>query len=389
MNTPEFPAQPVRPAGRITQLDLARGIAVVLMVLGHSVDAVLAPAPRLTEAFRYYDVLRGLTAPLFLLLAGFAFTVSTVKHWDQHTRFGRPTVRRFVRAALLLGIGYALHLPFLSFGKLLLTATPDDYARFLQADVLHCVALSLAALQLSVLVARTTARHLRLILALGVVIAAVAPLVWAMDFNALLPRAVIPYLNQQYRTMFPLVPFAAYMFLGAALGHSFLLARDAGTERLWYRRMMLAAGLLVGAGLAGSLLPWTVYPGHDYWKTNPGMLAIRAGSVLALVIAFLRLRRFPPRLAGVMVRLGQASLFVYVAHLILVYGSVVNPGLARVLGQDLSAPSAIAVAFGVLLAMTALTSAFGSLRRSYGVHLRIAQASAATLLMYLFLTRPY
>jgi len=389
MNTPVCTAHMVHPPGRITQLDIARGIAVVLMVLGHSIDAVLAPAPRLTEVFGYYDVLRGLTAPLFLLLAGFAFTVSTVKHWDQHTRFGRPTVRRFVRAALLLGVGYALHLPFLSFGKLLLTATPQDYARFLQADVLHCVALSLAALQLSVLIARTPARHLHLSLALSVAIAAAAPLVWAIDLDGLFPRAVIPYLNQQYQTMFPLVPFTAYMVLGAALGHTYLQARDAGSEHLWYRRMMLAAGLLVGAGIAGSLLPLTVYPGHDYWKTNPGILAIRAGSVMAVVIALLRFRHFPPRLAGVMMRLGQASLFVYVAHLILVYGSVVNPGLARVLGQDLSVPSAIAVAFGVLLAMMALSSAFGSLRSSYGVHLRIAQASAATLLIYLFFARPY
>ena len=212
------------------------------MILGHSIDAVLAPGPRLTEAFRYYEILRGLTAPLFLLLAGFAFTVATVKHWESHTRLGRLTMRRLLRAGLLLGVGYALHLPFFSFGKLLLNATPEDYAIFLQVDVLHCVALSLAVLQLTVLVTRTPRRHMKAMAALAVLIVGVAPLVWAADLDGVLPRALIPYLNQQYRSLFPLVPYAAYMFLGSRLGHTFLFARAEGSQEQWARRMILGAG---------------------------------------------------------------------------------------------------------------------------------------------------
>jgi acyltransferase len=389
MNASNTHTQVLRPTGRIAQLDIARGLAVVLMVVGHSIDAVLAPGPRLTEAFRLYDSLRGLTAPLFLLLAGFAFTVATVKHWDDHARFGPRTARRLLRAALLLGVGYTLHLPFFSFGKLLLNATPDDYARFLQADILQCVALSLAALQLTVLIAGTPARHLRLAFALGILIAASSPLVWTMNLDGLLPRAIIPYLNQQYRTLFPLLPYAAYMFVGAGLGHTYLLARKAGSEQRWYRRMIVGAVLLIGAGLAGGFLPWTVYPVHDFWKTNPGMLAVRAGVVMAVVTALLRLQRFPPKASAVAMLLGQSSLFVYVAHLIVVYGSVANPGLAHVLGQDLSISGAIAVALGVLVVMTGLAFVFRFLRGSYGIHLRIAQAGVATLLMYLFVTLPY
>jgi uncharacterized membrane protein len=387
MNPSDDHPRPV--SGRITQLDIVRGVAVVLMVAGHSVDAVLAPAPRLTEAFHSYELLRGLTAPLFLLLAGFAFTIATVKYWDEHTTFGVKTSRRFLRAALLLTVGYALHLPFLSFGKILFGATPDDYAQFLQADILQCVALSLATLQLTVLLTRTHARHRAVALALGIGIAAVAPFAWSTNLEGILPRAIIPYLNQQYWTLFPLIPYAAYMFLGSALGHSYLVARTRGNLQSWYRHMAFGAVILFCAGVASEIIPWKIYPGHDYWKASPGVVAMHAAVAMTVMTLFLRMRRFPLRLGRVASLLGQSSLFVYVAHLIVVYGSVANPGLASLLGRELSVGAALAVAAGVLLMMIGVTAGFRYLRGTYRIHLRIAQAGVASLLIYLFITQPY
>jgi acyltransferase len=57
---------------RVEFLDLLRGIAVVIMVMGHSIDAVLSAAVRSSELFRAYNSLRGFTAPIFLFIAGFS-----------------------------------------------------------------------------------------------------------------------------------------------------------------------------------------------------------------------------------------------------------------------------------------------------------------------------
>jgi surface polysaccharide O-acyltransferase-like enzyme len=103
----------------------------------------------------------------------------------------------------------------------------------------------------------------------------------------------------------------------------------------------------------------------------------------------LQVQQFPQRIRGLLMVLGQSSLFVYVVHLVVVYGSVANLGLADILGQNLSVPAAAAVALGVLLSMTVLASGFRYLRGTHRVHLRVAQAGVATLLMYLFVTRPY
>ena len=74
---------------RVQSLDFMRGFAVVVMVMGHSIDAVLSPDARDTEAFRVYDALRGFTAPLFLFISGFAFAVVPDARWDAFVAFGR------------------------------------------------------------------------------------------------------------------------------------------------------------------------------------------------------------------------------------------------------------------------------------------------------------
>ncbi|HSQ76692.1 MAG TPA: heparan-alpha-glucosaminide N-acetyltransferase domain-containing protein, partial [Bacteroidota bacterium] len=104
---------------RVQSLDFMRGFAVIVMVIGHSIDSVLSPAARTTDLFRVYDGLRGFTAPLFLFISGFAFSVVVLKRWDAYVAFGAPARRRLTKMIMLLGLGYALHFPFFSLNKLL------------------------------------------------------------------------------------------------------------------------------------------------------------------------------------------------------------------------------------------------------------------------------
>jgi len=136
---------------RISFIDVMRGVAVVVMVMGHSIDSVLSLDARTTEAFRLYDAVRGFTAPIFLFVAGFAFTIVTERRWTEYHSFSQPLRSRLLKVALLLLIGYALHLPFFSLNKLLQGTRPDEYAQLFQVDVLHCVASGILILQALVL----------------------------------------------------------------------------------------------------------------------------------------------------------------------------------------------------------------------------------------------
>ena len=57
-------------------IDLARAIAVVLMVFGHTSSALLSDTYRVGDWVEVWAFQRGLTSGLFLLLAGLAFSVA-------------------------------------------------------------------------------------------------------------------------------------------------------------------------------------------------------------------------------------------------------------------------------------------------------------------------
>ena len=71
-------------------IDLARALAVVLMISGHTSSALLSRSYHASEWFNVWQFQRGLTSALFLLLAGFAFSVATSRHWSSHVNPSPP-----------------------------------------------------------------------------------------------------------------------------------------------------------------------------------------------------------------------------------------------------------------------------------------------------------
>jgi uncharacterized membrane protein len=62
---------------RVIFIDLARALAAVFMLYGHTVSALLAPRYQTGTWFEIWVFQRGLTSTLFLLLSGFAFSIAT------------------------------------------------------------------------------------------------------------------------------------------------------------------------------------------------------------------------------------------------------------------------------------------------------------------------
>ena len=61
---------------RFPALDLARALGVLAMVFGHTCDALLSPAARITPAIATYWKARGLTAPLFMMVSGWVVALA-------------------------------------------------------------------------------------------------------------------------------------------------------------------------------------------------------------------------------------------------------------------------------------------------------------------------
>ncbi len=86
-----------RSPGRITGIDMARGIAMALMVIVHFVAWWEGEGALFTAA----ELVRGRAMPLFMLLGGVGVTLMTA-------RTATPTRNLLIRAAMLLVLGFVL-----------------------------------------------------------------------------------------------------------------------------------------------------------------------------------------------------------------------------------------------------------------------------------------
>ena len=109
---------------RVIFIDLARALAVVFMLYGHAVSALLDPQYRTGTWFDIWTFQRGLTSCLCLLLSGFAFSIATARHWALHTAVSPAILKRVRRFGLFIILGYALHLPVTQLSQL--SAVPPD-----------------------------------------------------------------------------------------------------------------------------------------------------------------------------------------------------------------------------------------------------------------------
>jgi uncharacterized membrane protein len=97
---------------RLVLVDLARALAILMMLQGHTLHAVLSNDVRTGGWFQTWTFLRGQTSCLFFLLSGFAFALATYRHWADNLTSRATLARRLRRFAFFLLLGYALQSPF-------------------------------------------------------------------------------------------------------------------------------------------------------------------------------------------------------------------------------------------------------------------------------------
>jgi uncharacterized membrane protein len=336
-----------------------------------------------------HDFFHGFVAPAFLFASGVAYGVSTMKRWKEHSTWGTRPRHRVQRFLGLIAIGYALHLPYFSLRKTLSTASPAEMKALLQSDVLQCIGVTLLLLQIGILLLRNRKVFEWAVAGIAGGVIFSAPLMWSARFSGYLPMAVVPYLTPETGSWFPLFPWSAYILCGVLFGCILVNAKDSAREAAVMRKYAaLNVGILIGAWTV-MYLPFDVYSAHDFWKSNPAMFFVRlsaVGIVTSLIFLAERWWKAIPSFASIM---GKESLFVYVLHLLIVYGSVVNRGLSQRIGPTLGVAPALgvfAVVFAAIGLITILWYRWRTEHETLGSWVTVAGA-AAFLLM--FVIRPW
>jgi uncharacterized membrane protein len=318
---------------RRSYIDWARGIAVLVMIEAHAVDAWTRAADKSSVAYRDATILGGFAAPMFLWLAGLAVVLAATRHAE---RSGCRTqaVNAIVRRGLVIYI-----LAFLFRVQAFIVSPGNHIVTLFRVDILNIMGPAIVGAGLAWSMARTAAGRIVVFAIVAAAIGMLTPIVRAWPAVAGLPLWVQWHLRPGGdMTVFTLLPWAGFVFAGAAAGALLAAAVEGRQERRANAALCLVGAALVGVGLYTAGRP-TIYASSSFWTSSPTWFAIRVGILMVALSWLYALEQAIGTRAGLpagaphrglrafllswqppLARFGQHSLFIYWIHVELVYG---------------------------------------------------------------------
>jgi uncharacterized membrane protein len=307
---------------RLHFVDLHRAIALLVMIEVHVFNSMLIPSIKQTGWFSVLNFINGLVAPSFLFVSGIAFVLSSRSKLDEQRKFGKAFWKRLQRIGLVFIAGYSLHLPVLSMRKMIYEIPYEKVLGFYNVDVLQCIATGLLLLLIIRLAIKNDRLYHFVILTMVIIIIAISPLMWSVDFGNYLPIPLANYFNQKHGSFFPLFPWLGFMFSGVVIMNIFLEFREKGLEEFFVKRMMIISliVILLSHLLLSDLFPQVIRS----IRPNPIFFVERLAYVcliFSLCFYFLRKKEISKSL---ILDVSRESLLVYWLHLTLLFGVAIQ-----------------------------------------------------------------
>jgi uncharacterized membrane protein len=306
---------------RRAYVDRARGIAVLVMIEAHTVDAWtrLSPAVRGTIPFRDATVLGGFAAPLFLWLAGLAVVLAA-------TRTAERTGSRRAATEMICRRGLEIFILGFLFRVQGFIITPGSHpVTLFRVDILNIMGPAIAVAGLVWGAARTATARVVWYAAIAGAFALATPVVRAAHAVDALPLWLQWYVRPFGDfTIFTLFPWAGFVFAGGAVGALIAAAPEEAA--------------LVALGFYAASRP-SIYTASSFWTSSPTWFLIRVGILMIALTAIYAAEQAVAAVQGgaptavqgfgaavtrppidPLARLGRHSLFIYWIHVELVYG---------------------------------------------------------------------
>lgn len=338
---------------RIILLDLLRAFAVVMMIQGHTIHSILDISYSNSSSFIYQSwiFIRGVTAPIFIFSSGLIFTCLLFQ--NRFSFKNNPRIKKgLTRGITLILIGYLLRYPTINIFRLT-EISNEQWLTFFSVDALQLIGVGL----LLILAIAYFANYFKLNLSLFfsilfLIVFLTTPFINSIEWgNAFIPIA--SYFTYKFGSIFPLFPYLQYIFLGGLFG--VFIAKD---NSLIKKYLFLL--LIIGFGFAILLLALFLSNnfGIDLYFTsllNTGIVFILFSTIGLLVknISFL-----PYYLQS----LARNSLWIYIIHLVILYGSPTSIGLYQIVGKTQSVEIALVSAAIMIILMTIISVGIDKLR---------------------------
>ncbi len=280
-------------------LDYFRGIIIFLMIQGHLFRSLLDTELKSGSWFRAHEYIHGVVAPGFLFLAGFLF------YYTIHNKRSTDLLIKVRHLSGIIVLGYFLHLPFFSLQKIIeFWGTGIEY-KLLRMDILQTIGFSL---MLAIFVWAFLRRIFIPVILIIVIFNIASPFFIDTPDNIFLASFVDKDISQ-----FPFIFWSFYLFLGI-LASRFL--KKFNIYVLILSIIMLSFAHLLPRELIGMISD--------------------SGKVLLLYSIIRLIPQISFSFFTGFLTASRESLFLYMSHLMIIYGSPLNPGLYRFLKGSLS-----------------------------------------------------
>lgn len=317
------------PKKRLKFIDMARSIAILLMLEGHFIDDSLSTIYRDPDNWIYSSWLfvRGFTAPMFLTVTGLVFVYLLLKR-DQEPYFQNIRIKKgFKRVIELFFWGFIL-----------------QYYAF---HVLECIASGIFV----ILILYGFHKLVKIIplwciyTLVGLIIFGFSPWFESLPEGYLWPENGAYFIQNMFhapsnRAIFPIVPNMGYTMIGAGLG-AFLHQGVDVYRKKWFITTMIIIGLSL------FYFPKTLLSPIDFLIQPLGIMNFKyiqndwifeKVGIIWFVLGLLMTidKYFGDKLSenNLFLKIGQNTLTIYVLHMILLYGSVIQIGINDFLNKN-------------------------------------------------------
>lgn len=312
---------------RLKFIDMARSIAILLMLEGHFIDATLGTNFRSEEQwanpdFLAYDIwleIRGYTSPMFLTMTGMVFVYLLYMNRQSGFFQNQRVKKGFRRVLELLFWGYFLN--------------PKGF------HILQCIGYGILGLLLVYGLYKLTK-----VIPLWVYYFVISLLI----FSCYAPLSQLkvdgvrigwPYGYPEFiqnmfsspKTLFPLAPNLAYTFFGAGIG--VLLHQNWLRNFKWNISIFLATLGAIFAFYSYDILEFLHYKflyffgfGIENLLKANWLFEIQ-GWVLMILGLLATLEKIITIPDGLFLKIGQNTLSIFVVHMMILYGAVIHIGI--------------------------------------------------------------
>ena len=309
---------------RLYFIDIARSIAILLMLEGHFVDNGLMDIYRDKnyDIYNIWSFIRGFTSPIFLTITGIVFTYLLVGNNHLEYFKNNRIKKGYKRVVELLFWGYVVQV----------------YA----FHVLQCIGIGI----LSILILYGIYKAVKIIplwvyfFFAGTIIFSSYIVISSWPKEYYWPESAPIFIQNMFHgkySIFPILPRMGYTMYGAMIG--VILYTYKSKVKEW---SFILSVFLIGAFLYFFLKDLLLildgifaHPIYHLYKVD--WLYECLGMVLIILSILITLEKFIGEIKpNLFLKIGQNTLTIYILHMVLLYGSITGFGINRVIHKNLT-----------------------------------------------------